>query len=258
MIQFKIEDIEKGVIPQELNTITAQITDVLKFSRRVRAYLAVLITQARRKYFVDDVTEWIDWCKEQGIAAADIHPLRQTGDLLLDILPHDLELYERLFLLDTDKSRAIGRLKAKVTAKLTLIDVVQKFLAAYPPEKQNREKVRHCVAFCLGEVNSLELPEESKKSKKNKYQPTLWDGIGIILERDDQDFEEMAMSEDFNANSAFKFAIGGLGLLTASKSYWKTHNIDSKKLTTIEKALRDEADQIAAIRENQTASLMAG
>ena len=258
MTQLNYKNIETGIIPQELDSITNHILYIEDLTLKGRALLATLIVQARRNYFENDVTGWIYWCKEQGVADADIHPLRQAGDLLLDILPHDLKLYERLFLLDTEKTRAIGRLKAQVAAKLTLIDIVQKFLKAYPPEKLNRDEVRRCVAFVLGEVDSPELPEESQKAKSDKYQPTLWDGVGIILEQDDHDFEVMAMSENFNDESAFKFALSGLGLLTASKSYWKTHSIDSAKLAAVEKQLRDDADALAEIRNNQAAQLQAG
>lgn len=256
MTQLKIEDIEKGIIPQELNIITAQIKDALKFSRRVRAYLAVLIVQARRKYFENEITGWIYWCKEQGVADADIHPLRQAGDLLLDILPHDPKLYERLFLLDTEKIRSIGRLKTQVTAKLTLIDVVQKFLAAYPPEKLTRDKVRRCVAFCLGEVDSPELPEDSEKPKDNKYQPDLFGTVEALTAYTDADFEALADREDFNTQSAKKLIEGGIGMLDASLKYFEGNVCDDDTLlATTEAALRIEADRLRKIIDQNTARL---
>jgi len=226
-------------IPAELDGKTLCLQEMVSFAKRYRATVAVLLASARRDNFNNDVSGWVEWARNNELAGSDLHHLRQIGNLLLDV---EDNLYPRLFSVDTEKLLAMSRLPVKD---------IPKFLKAYPPEKLNRDEIRQAVCECLG--------EEPKSKKSSKYQPGLWESLDALAEKDEQDFQAMAMDEKFDDTSARKFAMGSLGMMTACRTYWRANGGDSAEImAAIEKQLRDEADALAEIRNNNAASLLAG
>lgn len=225
-------------IPPELQNKTSCLREILDFSRKYRASIAVLIASARRDNFADDVSGWVNWARGNELAGSDLHHLRQIGNLLLDV---SNEFYSRLFQIDTEKLLAMSRLPVKD---------IPKFLKAYPPEKLNRDEIREAVCKCLGEE------PKSKTSKSLKYQPDLWSSLDALAEKDEQDFQAMAMDEKFDESSARKLAMGSLGMMTACTTYWRAKGGgDAEILAAVEKQLRDDADALAELRNSMAVSL---
>ena len=235
-------NIAAGQIPSGLEDKTCCLKELVNFARKYKATVAVLVASARRDDFTNDITGWVEWAQANGFSGSELHHLRQIGDLLLDSKNIDEQLYSRLFVIDTEKLKSIQRLPRK--------DLV-KFLKAYPPEKLTRDEIRAAVSTCLGET--------PKQKGKTPYQPDLWESLDALTQKDEKDFQAIAMREDFDESSAMKFAIGGIGMLTACSTYWKTHEADNAELlVAIEKQLRDNADALEEIRNKQVARLQAG
>lgn len=236
------KSIAAGQIPSGLEDKTFCLKELVSFARKYKATVAVLVASARRDDFTNDITGWVEWAQANGFSGSELHHLRQIGDLLLDSKDIDDQLYSRLFLIDTEKLKSIQRLPRK--------DLV-KFLKAYPPEKLTRDEIRAAVSTCLGET--------PKQKEKSKYQPDLWESLDALIQNDEEDFQAIAMREDFDEDSAMKFAVGGLGMLTACNTYWQSHGADNAEvLIAIEKQLRENADALEEIRNKQVARLQAG
>lgn len=238
-----------GEIPTELEEKANCIALLMEYEATIPSMVSVLLASARRDNFKDDIIGWVKWAGNTfGYSGSYLHHRHKCGKLLLDMMSVNDSIYKRLLALDCEKLLAISRLP---------IENVEKFVKAYPPENESREKVRRCVAFCLGEVDSPELPEESEKPKSGKYQPTLWDSLDALIGKKARDYEDIAVSKDFNAARAHQCAMGSLGMLTASTTYWKTHEPpEDKILEAIEKELRKEADMLKELRENTSSPLL--
>ncbi|MCF6174846.1 MAG: hypothetical protein L3J71_03660 [Victivallaceae bacterium] len=242
------EEIEACIFPVNIDEKSNLVRKLVTYSKRSRAVIGMIVAKARRDNFSGDMESWKAWCQQNtGAVDAGRTHLNQIGSLLLDM--HELldeKIYQILLALDTNKLLAIYRLHSSQ---------VEEFIKAYHPENNNVETVRHHVAFCLKEVDSPDLPEQSKNSNpenNSKWQPSLWDGIEVVFNFDEEDFYNL----ELDALKANKMMCSGIGMLSSSIKYWNDNGENTTTLAMVEAELRRQADTVKEIREQQAAELM--
>lgn len=234
-------DLLERNIPMDIAIKTEHIGELTRLKQLTPVFTALLVADAEQKNFKDSPADCLSWAMEAtGLERGYLRHLIRIGRILLSVK-------ESVF--DIMKYLSFRKLLDILT--LSKSDIPEFILSRGKKLiSMSDDEVRKEVYEIRGKELSIH------PSTRNKFQPSLWDSIDAICEQDEKDFQEAAMSKDFDQEKACKFAFSGLGLLDASTTYWQVKGgLDVEILTSIEKELRQKADRLQNMRTEMTAQL---
>lgn len=222
----QLEEIAAGnAIPDTIEQITMSLAALAQIARIIVPVSSLLLAQARKVHFRQDVRAWAAWAKQHtGYEGAILHHRRAIGDMLIAVLPKDKKTFRTLIELPEDKLLCLTRIKPSE---------MQQFVATHSVKSLSRGEVRQAVSIWLGEPQ----PEEN--------QPFL-PGFNKIIEAIEKIEPEELATAVTDSEIAQKAMIGGMSMLAAAVEFHKKEK-NLAVLDALQSALRDEADKIADI-----------
>jgi hypothetical protein len=234
-------DLLERTIPKDIGNKTEYLGELSSLKQLTPVLTALLVADAEQINFKDSPSECLNWAMETtGLDRGYLRHLIRVGRILLAV---DTQVFDIMKYLSFKKLLDILTLQK---------NDIPKFILSHGKKliKMSDDEVRREVYDIRGKELLSHVPQ------KGKYQPDLWNSIDAICDKEEKDFQEAAMSDDFNEDKACKFAFSGLGLLTASTTYWQVKGSDNAEvLAAIETELRKEADRLEKLRNGMTARL---
>ncbi len=237
--QTQLDELLKRILPQEASKKKDILTCFASIGMTQALLSAIVIAAAERENFDNNPSSCFDWVEECTKWNNNyIRHLARIGRVMLDAEDNIFDIMKQLNY-------------KKMLDILTLRDDIEKFILSRGKAliKWSDKKVREEVYLIRGKQPEDKSPNPESNSK---WQPSLWDGIEVVFNFDEDDFYNL----ELDALKANKMMYSGIGMLSSSIKYWEHSDSDVSYLAMVEAELRRQADTVKEIREKQADKLM--
>lgn len=231
-----IIELEKGEIPEDLETKTEIAAQITLTERYGFSASAIMLASARRDNFKNRKDDWIKWADKYFDLDISARSHKNKFGMILLSIPEANNLdYKRLFNLDSHKAIAISRFVRKENldeVKSTEIKTILTFLCENNLEHMTRDEVREKVEEKLEEISGIK--KEPQKVEIKAIQPELTgfkESIDNIFSKIDKD-NISNFVDTLNHDEAKKTTCVAMTCLKAVSDYYR--KADNYKLLNVQ------------------------